>query len=258
MNNKPSVVWVPGLMCDRTVWAPIWPAFEPFFVNSVADHGQAGSLVRMAEQILEAAPTRFALVGHSMGGRVALEICRLAPERVSRLVLMCTGCLPLPPDQAGQAEVDKRMRLVVLARSQGVRAMALEWVKGMVRPDRLDDQALIETIVAMMARQSAQIFENQISALIGRRDSSPVLTGLRIPCQIVCARFDSWASVAQHEHMASLLPGNTPVEVVPDAGHMMSLENPGATIKLLLPFLLQALNRGPNDAFNQPAPCTPP
>ncbi len=91
--NKPSVVWVPGLMCDRTVWAPIWPALEPFFVNSVADHRQAG-----------------------------------------------------------QAEVDKRMGLVALARSQGVRAMALEWVKGMVKPDRLDDQALIETIVAMMAR----------------------------------------------------------------------------------------------------------
>ena len=80
-------------MCDRTVWAPIWPAFEPFFVNSVADHRQAG-----------------------------------------------------------QAEVDKRMGLVAVARSQGVRAMALEWVKGMVKPDRLDDQALIETIVAMMAR----------------------------------------------------------------------------------------------------------
>ena len=91
--NKPSVVWVPGLMCDRTVWAPIWPAFEPFFINAVADHRQAG-----------------------------------------------------------QAEVDKRMGLVALARSQGVRAMALEWVKGMVKSDRLDDQALIETIVAMMAR----------------------------------------------------------------------------------------------------------
>jgi hypothetical protein len=79
-------------MCDRTVWAPIWPAFEPFFVNSVADHRQAG-----------------------------------------------------------QAEVDKRMGLVALAHSQGVRAMALEWVKGMVKSDRLDDQALIETIVAVMA-----------------------------------------------------------------------------------------------------------
>ncbi len=87
------MVWVPGLICDRTVWAPIWPALEPFFVNSVADHRQAG-----------------------------------------------------------QAEVDKRMGLVALARSQGVRAMALEWVKGMVKSDRLDDQALIETIVAMMAR----------------------------------------------------------------------------------------------------------
>ena len=244
-------------MCDRTVWAPIWPAFEPFFINSVADHRQADSLVRMAEQILDAAPTRFALVGHSMGGRVALEVCRLAPERVSSLVLMCTGCLPLPPAQAGQAEVDKRMGLLALARSQGVRAMALEWVKGMVKPENLDDQALIETIVGMMARQSAQVFDNQISALIGRRDSSHVLTGLRIPCQIVCARFDSWASVAQHEHMASLLPSNTSVEVVPDAGHMVSLENPGATIKLLLPFLLQALHQGPNHALHEPAPRTP-
>lgn len=258
MNHKPSVVWVPGLMCDRTVWAPIWPAFEPFFINRVADHRQADSLVSMAEQILEVAPTRFALVGHSMGGRVALEVCRLAPERVSSLVLMCTGCLPLPPGQAGQAEVNKRMGLVALARSQGVRAMALEWVKGMVRPDRLDDQALIETIVAMMERHSTQVFENQINALIGRRDSSRVLTGLRIPCQIVCAHFDNWASVAQHEHMASLLPGDTPVELVPDTGHMMSLENPGATIKLLLRFLLQELGQGQRDAPNEPGRSAPP
>jgi len=199
--NKPSVVWVPGLMCDRTVWAPIWPAFEPFFVNSVADHRQAGSLVRMAEQVLEAAPTRFALVGHSMGGRVALEVCRLAPERVSSLVLMCTGCLPLPPDQAGQAEVDKRMGLVALARRQGVRAMALEWVKGMVKPDRLDDQALIETIVAMMARPptlKVRKMRNQAANKISLRAKCKAVlgaSGLRKPQQAALHRKNFWSLI---------------------------------------------------------------
>ncbi|PKO41613.1 MAG: alpha/beta hydrolase, partial [Betaproteobacteria bacterium HGW-Betaproteobacteria-3] len=70
---------VPGLMCDATVWAPLRPALDAVARCQVVDHGQADSLTQMAQQLLDAAPPTFALAGHSMGGRVALEVVRLAP-----------------------------------------------------------------------------------------------------------------------------------------------------------------------------------
>ena len=91
-----------------------------------------------------------------MGGRVALEVVRLAPSRVQKLILMDTGYLLRATDAAGDAERAGRMALVDIAKKDGVRAMCAQWVKGMVHPDRLADAALIETITAMFARKSAE------------------------------------------------------------------------------------------------------
>ena len=126
-------------MCDAAVWEPVLPALRASAsVGRIerVDHGQSDSLVEMARQILAQAPPRFALAGHSMGGRVALEVCRLAPGRVSHLALLDTGFAPLAAGGPGQLEIQKRQALVQTAREQGVRAMATLWVQGMVHPDR--------------------------------------------------------------------------------------------------------------------------
>lgn len=108
MHPPETLLLVPGLMCHEAVWAPVMPLIAHAAQCLVVEHGSASSLPQMAEQLLRHAPARFALAGHSMGARVALEVFRQAPERVNRIALLDTGYLPLAEGEAGQAEKDKR------------------------------------------------------------------------------------------------------------------------------------------------------
>ena len=99
--RKPTLILVPGLMCDATSWGDV-PSGLPEFDCVVIDHGMADSIAQMAKQVLEQAPQHFALAGHSMGGRVALEIMRIAPTRVTHLGLFDTGFLPKAPGLIGE------------------------------------------------------------------------------------------------------------------------------------------------------------
>lgn len=218
---------VPGLMCDATVWQPVLPALVAHRACHVVDHGEADSLAHMAQQLLQTAPPRFALAGHSMGARVALEVLRQAPERVSRVALLDTGYLARAAGAVGEEEARKRQALLDVARQQGVRAMALQWVQGMVHPQRLNDAPLLDAIVAMFERKSADTFERQIRALLQRPDATDVLRSIRVPALVLCGRQDSWAPVAQHQAMQALIPGAT-LGVVEDAGHMAPMEQPAA------------------------------
>ena len=108
------LVLVPGLMCDGATWTPLLPTLQASGrVGSIVliDHGHCDSLKAMAEQLLATAPPRFALAGHSMGGRVALEVCRLAPDRVSHLAVLDSGHAPLADGEPGRQEALKRQVL---------------------------------------------------------------------------------------------------------------------------------------------------
>jgi pimeloyl-ACP methyl ester carboxylesterase len=96
--------------------------------------------------------------------------------------------------QAGAEELRKRQVLLDMAHTQGVRAMAAEWVKPMVAPSRLGDAAFVETIVAMIARKSEDIYKRQIKALLERPDASDVLSQIHIPTLVMAGAFDGWAS----------------------------------------------------------------
>lgn len=233
---KPTLFLLPGLMCDASSWGAL-PSGLPEFDVRVVDHGQADSLVQMAEQLLADAPARFALAGHSMGGRVALELMRLAPERVTHLGLLATGHLPKPAGAAGDEEVRKRMALLAIAREQGVRAMAAEWARGMVAPQRLSDAALIESILAMFERKSADIFERQLRALIQRPDATAVLQQVQVPTLVLCGEFDAWSPPAQHQAIADCIPARPDIVAVPGAGHMVMQEQPGAVLQAMRPWL---------------------
>lgn len=230
---------VPGLMCDASVWNPLLPALQPHADCHVVDHGTADSLVTMAQQLLDAAPERFALAGHSMGGRVAVEVLRLAPARITRVALMDTGYKARPAGAAGDEEARKRHALLAIAREQGVRAMAAQWVQGMLDSPRLADAALVEEIVTMFARKSADIFAAQIRALLARPDATPVLRTIRIPTLVLCGQADSWSPLSQHEEIAALLPTPVPVTAIADAGHMSTMERPEAVARAMIGWLQQ-------------------
>jgi pimeloyl-ACP methyl ester carboxylesterase len=234
--NLSTLVLAPGLMCDAAVWAPLLPSLRPHRHCLVVDYADSCDLQDMARRLLAAAPERFALAGHSMGGRVALEVCRLAPERVTHLALLDTGHAPRAAGAAGDEEARKRHALLDVARSQGVRAMAANWVQGMVHPDRLKDTALISAILDMFERKTADIFERQIRALLHRPDAGPVLQGLKLPMLAQCGRQDSWANVAQHQALQALAP-HAALDVIEDAGHMAPMEQPAAVAASLLRWL---------------------
>lgn len=229
---------IPGLMCDHTVWQPVMPALQTAVDCRVVDHGLASSLRGMAEQVLHAAPPRFAVAGHSMGARVALEVLRMAPERVSRVALLDTGYTAKPPGAAGEDEAAKRHALLRIAQAQGVRAMAHDWVQGMVHPSRLQDTALIDAILDMFERKTPDIFARQILALLNRPDATPVLQGLRVPTLVQCGRQDSWATPAQHQALHALVP-SARLDIIEDAGHMAPMERPEAVAASLLTWLVQ-------------------
>ena len=227
LAHKPVLLLAPGLMCDATSWGPA-PAMLPGFDCRVVDHGMADSLTQMAEQLLANAPERFALAGHSMGGRVALEVMRVAPERVTHLGLFDTGHLPKPTGSAGDEEVRKRMALLAIAREQGVRAMASEWVKGMVVPHRLSDRSLIDAILDMFERKTADTFERQLHALIHRPDATPVLQKIQVPTLVLCGELDAWSPPTQHQAIADYIPARPAVVSIADCGHITMQEQPEA------------------------------
>jgi pimeloyl-ACP methyl ester carboxylesterase len=237
-----ALLLVPGLMCDHTVWEPVMPALEARLRCTVVALADVDDLAQMAQALLADAPARFALAGHSMGARVALEVLRQAPQRVSRIALLDTGYAARAAGAAGEEEARKRQALLDVARAQGVRAMATMWVQGMVHPQRLADDALIARIVAMFERKSADTFARQIHALLGRPDASVVLGAIDVPALVLCGRQDSWAPVLQHQQIHEQIHqriAQATLAVVEDAGHMAPMEQPDAVSTHLLRWLEQ-------------------
>lgn len=234
-----SLILLPGLMCDQAVWPVQTTRLADLVSAQVVDYGDCDSLPGMAEIALAQAPARFALAGHSMGGRVALEIMRQAPERVTALALLDTGYQPRPPGAAGEPEKLQRQALLKLAETQGMRAMGTQWVQGMVHPDRLGDRPLIEDILGMIARKTPAQFAAQIKALLDRPDCESVLTAIRCPTLVLCGREDSWSPLARHQQMAALISGSRLIAIA-DCGHMSTMERPEAVTEALRGWLTDA------------------
>lgn len=236
MNDPESLIFLPGLVCDARVWRDQMAAFSGSRPLQVAAHGLADDLGRMAEQVLDLAPGRFALVGHSMGGRVALEVLARAPERVTRLALLDTGFERLAAGAAGERERAGRYQLRDVGRREGMLALGRNWSGGMVHPSRLADAALMDEIHAMIARAPLAQFEAQTEALLNRPDRTALLAQIRVPTLVLCGREDAWSPLARHEQMARGIPGAT-LTAVPDCGHMATMERPAEVTQALTAWL---------------------
>ena len=222
-----DLLLLPGLLCDRAVWAPVLAELETAARCHIPDFADERSLAAMAERVLAGAPATFAMAGHSMGGRVALEIVRRAPARVERLALLDTGCRPLPTGAAGDEEGIRRHALLALAREEGMRAMAREWVRPMVHPARHADVAFIDTILDMFERHTPLQFQGQIEALLARPNAMALLPTITCPTLVLAGRADGWSTPAQHEEMAALIPGSR-LAIIEDSGHMSPMERPAS------------------------------
>lgn len=236
MVKKPVLMLLPGLMCDRRVWIDQINALSHAWECRVPNYEDESDLGAMAETVLNEAPEQFAMAGHSMGGRVALEVMRRAPERVLRLALLDTGHTALAPGEAGEKEVAGRLRLVKMAHEAGMRTMGSEWLQGMVHPARLHDKAFCDRILDMIESKTPAMFEGQIQALIHRPDATEVLKSIECPTTFICGREDAWSTPEKHYEMAGLVNYSN-VVIIEHCGHMSTMERPEAMNEALMGWL---------------------
>lgn len=211
---------LPGLLCDDRVFAAQLSAFPN--ARSFPGYGLADSLPDMARLVLSRAPARFALLGHSMGARVALEIMRVAPERVSRLALVSTGVHLMR-----EGEAEKRYALRDLGRREGMEALVAAWLPPMFAAAHVDDEALVTPLRLMCVEAGLAVYEAQIAALLGRPEVESLLPGIRCPTLVAVGREDRWSPPEQHAAIAARLP-NARFVVIEGAGHMLPAEAPDA------------------------------
>ncbi len=228
------LILLPGLICDASIYAAQTAAFAD--AKAIDGYGTADSLEEMARIALSQCPERFDLFGHSMGGRVALEVFRLAPERVRRLALVSTGVHPVQP-----GEREKREALIAIGREKGAEALVDAWLPPMVAPERLEEEDLMVPMRDMCVRAGTQVFEAQIAALLGRPEVETLLPTIACPTLVMTGEKDSWSGPAQHEKIAAAIPTSELV-IVPGSGHMIMAEAPEAVNAAIADWLARPAN----------------
>ncbi|MDB5440570.1 MAG: hydrolase [Caulobacteraceae bacterium] len=228
--NRPVIYLLPGLLCDAAIWADQSAALGAFGDVRVPDFTGFDSIAAMASAVLADGPDRFAVVGHSMGARVALEIARRAPQRVQRLAMLDTGIHPLRP-----GEIEKRAELVAAAHAGGMQVLVERWLPPMVHPGSAN-APFMTALREMVLRMSPEIHERQIKALVTRPETGAAIAAIDCPVLIGVGRQDQWSPLDQHEAMATRIAGARLV-VFEDSGHMSPAEAPAQVSAALVEFL---------------------
>ena len=220
MTDRTPLVLLPGLLCDQALWQRQIEGLADLADPSVADLTQDASLPAMAARVLAAAPPRIALAGLSMGGYVAQEIMRRAPERVERLALLDTNARADRPDQTA-----RRRDLIALARRGRFKGVTKRLLPYLIHPDRLDDAPLTGVVMGMAERIGREAFLRQEESIMGRLDGLEDLRRIVCPTLILCGAQDVLTPPKVHREMADRIP-HARFVVIENCGHLSTLERP--------------------------------
>lgn len=225
------LVLLPGMMCDSRLYAPQIAALgggRCIVLPPISGHANMADL---AAEVLAHAPPRFALAGLSMGGIVAMEVLRQAPDRVDRLALLDTNPRAETPD--AQA---RRMPQIATVQAGGL----IEVMRDEMKPNYLADGpnkgAVLDLCLEMALGLGPEAFVNQSLALRDRPDQQETLRGYHGPALVLSGREDRLCPVERHELMHSLLPNST-LTIIEGAGHLPTLEKPNETTAALARWL---------------------
>jgi pimeloyl-ACP methyl ester carboxylesterase len=220
-DAPPQLLLLPGLLNDAELWRDQISGLADVARCRVADLTHGESLRDLAEQVLADAEPTFALAGFSMGGYVAQEIARIAPERIQRLALIDTAIRADTPERAAQ-----RRAVNAAASHEGAfLGVADRLMASYVDASRLGDKDLTGRIQAMTQRLGREVFLRQNG--MPREDGEAALRALRCPIVIICGEHDAITPLAKQHEMAHAI-GCTHMAVIPDAGHMTPMEAPEA------------------------------
>jgi pimeloyl-ACP methyl ester carboxylesterase len=225
------IVFVPGLLCTGRIYEHQALELGQRHPVLFANHWSHDSMAGIAKGILDVAPERFALAGMSMGGYVAFEIMRQAPGRVEKLVLMSTAAKPDTPEKT-----EGRRKQLAAVKKDGV-SVAIEalW-PNLVHPARQEDAPLRAVFDAMADQIGPDSFARQIEAIIGRADSRPLLSQIKVPTLAIAGADDRLITPDNSEEIAKGIPG-AKLERVEHCAHMGMIEKPETYTKLLKAFL---------------------
>ncbi|MCT4556331.1 MAG: alpha/beta hydrolase [Pelagimonas sp.] len=225
------VVFLPGMMADARAFGPQIADLSRDFPVLCAPPTQGERIEEIASGLLDVLPKRCALVGHGMGGMVALELVRRAPDRVTRLALMDTSPLADTPQQA--AERDPRIIRARTGRLHEVLAEELSAEDLAPSPYRDEILALVQDMGAVLG---AETYIRQSRAMMRRRDQQGTLRRLTQPVLVLCGAEDRQFPAKRHAFMAELIPG-ADLRVIEGAGHLPALEQPEAVCDALRAWL---------------------
>jgi len=231
MPDPLPIVLIPGLTCSARLYADQIPALWRFGPVTVADHTRDDSMVAIARRILSAAPPRFALAGLSMGGYIAFEIMRQAPERVVKLALLDTGARAEAPEQT-----ERRKVVIALAKSGRCAEVPDIAFPIYVHPNRHNDQALKQIVRMMAAETGVEAFLRQQQAIIGRPDSRPGLTRIKCPTLVLVGDGDEATPPELAREIAGAI-GGARLAVIPECGHLSTLEQPDRVTAALIDWM---------------------
>lgn len=229
-TDLPTVL-VPGLNCSARLYAEQIPALWRFGPVTIADHTRDDSMAAIARRVLAAAPPRFALAGLSMGGYVAFEIVRQAPQRVARLALLDTAARAETPEQT-----KARWPRIELAKSGRFSEDADVQFPRLVHRSRHGDGALKGIVRAMAEETGPEAFLRQMQAIIGRPDSLAGLSAIGCPTLVLVGEEDELTPPALAREIAAGIRG-AHLAVIPDCGHLSTLEQPAAVNRALVAWM---------------------
>ena len=231
MDNTMPILLVPGLVSSPRIYAPVVPALWRFGPVSVANHIRDDTMGAIARRILAEAPPRFALAGHSMGGYIAFEIVRQAPDRVAKLALINTQARPDTPEAT-----TRRRDMIARAQGGGYRAILDELFPGFVHPSRLGEAALRQLVHDMGDDIGVDAFVRQQTAIMGRVDSRPMMAWIKCPTLVLTGDADNTIPNSLSVEMAQGIPGAR-LTIIPDCGHLPQVERTEACADALVEWL---------------------
>ncbi|SPU46378.1 alpha/beta fold hydrolase [Brevundimonas diminuta] len=223
-----NLLLIPGFMADATLWNGMTDDLAPFGPLVATDLSQGEDIERMAAAILADAPERFVAVGFSMGGYVARELARIAPERVEALILIATSA-------RGDTEALIRQRRSSLkAPPRAFKGLSRPAIVSSLHPDLADDEAMITRVRDMGLRLGGEVFHRQ--SAMARAGDLARLSEIRQPTLIVAADADRLRMREEAEELHRGIAGST-LETVEHSGHMIPLEQPKALARVMTDWL---------------------
>ena len=236
MNSVAStpepLVLLPGMMCDARLYGPQLAAFGPKREVHIPAYAKVNSIGSIVEQLLEELPKRFALAGLSMGGIVAMELIRIAPERVTRLALLDTN----PRAELVEVQQAREPQIEAVLRGELAQVMNSQMICRYLSKQSPNPEHLEQVCLEMALELGPEVFVAQSRALQSRPDQQESLPHIKVPTLILMGRDDQLCPLDRHQRMLELIPGAR-FEEIASAGHLPTLEQPELTNNALKEWL---------------------